>query len=65
MYQQLCCPFFKYHAKLPPRPYIIGLTGGIGSGKSSVCRRLHGQGAAIVDCDKLGMCVIPGDACVR
>ncbi|XP_053387502.1 bifunctional coenzyme A synthase-like isoform X2 [Mercenaria mercenaria] len=35
-------------------PYIIGLTGGIASGKSSVCKRLEGQGAKIVDCDKLG-----------
>ncbi|XP_063964671.1 bifunctional coenzyme A synthase-like [Lytechinus pictus] len=37
-----------------PIPYIIGLTGGIASGKSSVCRRLEGLGAAIIDCDKLG-----------
>ncbi|XP_030841071.1 bifunctional coenzyme A synthase-like isoform X1 [Strongylocentrotus purpuratus] len=37
-----------------PTPYIIGLTGGIASGKSSVCRRLEGLGAAIIDCDKLG-----------
>ncbi|XP_071498200.1 bifunctional coenzyme A synthase-like [Diadema antillarum] len=35
-------------------PYIIGLTGGIASGKSSVCKRLARLGAAIVDCDKLG-----------
>lgn len=39
---------------LPHTPYIIGLTGGIASGKSSVCKRLEGQGAKIVDCDKLG-----------
>ena len=39
---------------MPARPYIIGLTGGIASGKSSVCRRLEGQGASVVDCDKLG-----------
>ncbi|KAL4216382.1 hypothetical protein ACF0H5_024109 [Mactra antiquata] len=35
-------------------PYIIGLTGGIASGKSSVCKRLELLGAKIVDCDKLG-----------
>ncbi|XP_052797477.1 bifunctional coenzyme A synthase-like [Mya arenaria] len=39
---------------IPTRPYILGLTGGIASGKSSVCKRLEGQGARIVDCDKLG-----------
>ena len=36
------------------RPYILGLTGGIASGKSSLCQRLEKLGAAIVDCDKLG-----------
>ena len=40
---------------LPEAPYVIGLTGGIASGKSSVCKRLESMGAAIVDCDKLGV----------
>jgi len=34
--------------------YIIGLTGGSASGKSSVGRRLEKLGAGLVDCDKLG-----------
>jgi len=34
--------------------YVIGLTGGIASGKSAVARRLAGLGAAVIDCDKLG-----------
>ena len=34
-------------------PFIIGLTGGIASGKSSVCRRLAGLGAHVIDCDKV------------
>lgn len=33
---------------------IVGLTGGIGSGKSTVAHRLGELGAAIVDADKLG-----------
>ncbi len=33
---------------------IIGLTGGIGSGKSTVARFLEELGAAIIDADKLG-----------
>lgn len=39
---------------IPSRPYRIGLTGGIASGKSSVCKRLQQLGAAVIDCDKLG-----------
>ncbi|XP_015116701.1 bifunctional coenzyme A synthase [Diachasma alloeum] len=35
------------------RPYIIGLTGGIASGKSSVAEKLQSLGAGVVHCDKL------------
>lgn len=35
-------------------PYLIGLTGGIATGKSSIFKRLVGKGACGVDCDKLG-----------
>lgn len=38
---------------LSPLPYIIGLTGGIGSGKSSLSERLKKLGAGIIDCDKV------------
>jgi dephospho-CoA kinase len=34
--------------------YVIGLTGGIGSGKSTVAGLLEGQGAAIVSADTVG-----------
>jgi dephospho-CoA kinase len=33
---------------------VIGLTGGIGSGKSTVARLLEGLGAVVVDLDKVG-----------
>lgn len=39
---------------LPPLPYVIGLTGGSGSGKSSIAKRLEALGAVRIDCDKLG-----------
>lgn len=34
-------------------PYIIGLTGGVASGKSSVAKWLSLLGAEIIDCDKI------------
>jgi dephospho-CoA kinase len=45
-------------------PQVIGLTGGIASGKSSVIQHLKGKGAHIVDADRVGHEVIApgGDA---
>ncbi len=41
----------------------VGLTGGIGSGKSAVARRLAGHGAVIIDADQLARDVVaPGTA---
>lgn len=40
------------------RPKVIGLTGGIGSGKSTVCQLLAAQGAAIIDTDQLAREVV-------
>ncbi|XP_053954581.1 bifunctional coenzyme A synthase [Anastrepha ludens] len=34
-------------------PYVIGLTGGIASGKSIMCNRLLKKGAQVLDCDKI------------
>ena len=43
--------------------YVLGLTGGIASGKSTVASMLHQRGAAIIDADKLGHRVLePGSA---
>lgn len=39
---------------LPKQPYLIGLTGGIASGKSSVASKLAGLGAGTINCDLLG-----------
>ena len=36
-----------------PRPFVVGLTGGIGSGKSAVADRFAGFGAALVDTDAI------------
>ncbi|XP_028287448.1 bifunctional coenzyme A synthase [Parambassis ranga] len=48
---------------LSPLPYVIGLTGGSGSGKSSITRQLEALGAVGIDCDKLGHDVYqPGSA---
>ena len=42
--------------KLPEdnKPYVIGITGMLASGKSSVCKRLEKMGAYRLDADKLG-----------
>ncbi|KAH0560570.1 bifunctional coenzyme A synthase [Cotesia glomerata] len=46
------------------KPYIIGLTGGIASGKSSVAEKLNSLGAEIVHCDKLAHDLYnPGQQC--
>ncbi|NXO97662.1 COASY synthase, partial [Certhia brachydactyla] len=46
---------------LPLRPYVIGLTGGTGSGKTSIAKLLGNLGAFIIDADKLGHAVyVPG-----
>lgn len=40
----------------------VGLTGGIGSGKSTVARMLHDRGAVIIDADRLAREVVePGE----
>ncbi|NXU59885.1 COASY synthase, partial [Turnix velox] len=46
---------------LPSHPYVIGLTGVTGSGKSSIARLLVEHGAFLIDADKLGHTVyLPG-----
>lgn len=45
---------------------MIGLTGGSGSGKSSIAKQLEDLGAVRIDCDKLGHEVYqPGTAAYR
>eukprot|EP00053_Salpingoeca_punica_P014408 m.130982 g.130982 ORF g.130982 m.130982 type:complete len:748 (-) comp16447_c0_seq2:329-2572(-) len=45
-------------------PYLIGLTGGIASGKSAVAKDLQNLGAAVIDCDLLGhRAYVKGTAC--
>ena len=45
------------------RPLLLGLTGGIGSGKSTVARRLAELGAVIIDADAIARSVTaPGGA---
>lgn len=51
---------------LPKRPYIIGLIGGIASGKSKMTERFDKLGAGIIDCDKLAHSLYePGEECYQ
>ncbi|XP_076826453.1 bifunctional coenzyme A synthase [Brachyhypopomus gauderio] len=48
---------------LPRVPYVIGLAGGSGSGKSAIARRLEGLGAVWINADQLGHgAYLPGSA---
>ena len=50
----------------PLKPYIIGLTGGIASGKSSVALKLESLGAGLVNCDKIAHELYePGERCYQ
>uniref|UniRef100_A0A668ASH8 Bifunctional coenzyme A synthase n=1 Tax=Myripristis murdjan TaxID=586833 RepID=A0A668ASH8_9TELE len=53
----------KDTSHLAPIPYVIGLTGSSGSGKSSIAKRLEALGAVRIDSDKLGHeTYLPGTA---
>lgn len=48
-----------------PRPLVVGLTGGIGSGKSTVADQLVARGAALVDTDRIAHeLTAPGGAAI-
>ena len=54
------------HGERPARPLRIGLTGGIGSGKSAVAELLAGQGAAVIDTDAIAHALTaPGGAAIE
>lgn len=38
---------------VPAAPFLVGITGGLGSGKSSVCRMLAEMGCAVFEADKV------------
>ncbi|XP_017772037.1 PREDICTED: bifunctional coenzyme A synthase-like [Nicrophorus vespilloides] len=50
--------------EIEQKPYIIGLTGGIGSGKSGVAKRLGELGAYVINCDVVAHDLYkPGRSC--
>ena len=52
-------------AALNPKPWVLCLTGGIGSGKSTVAKRLGELGATVVDADALARaCTLPGGSAI-
>jgi phosphopantetheine adenylyltransferase/dephospho-CoA kinase len=58
--------FVNYFAQFKTKPYVIGLTGGIASGKSSIAKRLKDLGAHTISCDQLGhLAYKKGTECFR
>lgn len=51
--------------QFPSRPVRVAVTGGIGSGKSHVCRRLEAAGYAVFYCDDEAKRIIRTDPFVR
>ncbi len=48
------------------RPYVVGLTGGIGSGKSTITRLLIGLGIEVIDADDVSReVVVPGSTALN
>jgi dephospho-CoA kinase len=47
------------------KPTLIGITGGIGSGKSTIARALAARGFAVYDCDKEAKRIIAEDGNVQ
>jgi dephospho-CoA kinase len=51
---------------VPKRPYVVGLTGGIGSGKSTLTRLLIGLGIEVIDADDVSREVVtPGSSALN
>ena len=44
------------------RPYIVGLTGGIGSGKTTVSRMLRSMGVEVIDADEISRSLLTPDS---
>ncbi|CAG9860581.1 unnamed protein product [Phyllotreta striolata] len=50
--------------EIPKEPYVIGLTGGIASGKTGVTSHVKNLGAETINCDLIGHdCYKPGKPC--
>jgi dephospho-CoA kinase len=47
------------------RAWVAGVTGGIGSGKTALCRRLAGLGVRVVDADETAREITDSDPAVR
>ncbi|KAF1744008.1 hypothetical protein MXB_3224, partial [Myxobolus squamalis] len=52
--------------KLHTHPYIIGITGCTGSGKSSICNRLRAKDVSVLNCDiEAHNCYLPSTDCFK
>jgi dephospho-CoA kinase len=56
---------FCMRARTKEEPLLVGLTGGVGCGKTLALKYLEIKGFKVIDCDEVVHCLIDGDAAVH
>jgi len=62
---QLREPIIGSKTIISSKHYLIGLTGGIASGKSHISKYMETLGCEVIDCDKIAHLIYEGDADLR